>query len=103
LVTFFKFGPAQRTKLNQKPFIIMFWGLCFTSFELILLLSNQANIMSFVATFTLEGFRNCTSFKEFFWFNNFVWVIHSLKIFCLDIFVVFFCYELFTLLRFVVV
>ena len=40
LVTFFWYGKVEMTKLNDKPFIIMFFGLILSYIDVILLLSD---------------------------------------------------------------
>jgi hypothetical protein len=103
LYIFFKYGDVERTKLNKLPFVIMIFGLICSSIEAAALLLTQENITDYVLTFDVSVYYECLYYHKFFWFNNVIWINRVLKVYFLDIFVLVFAYEMFTLLRMVFV
>lgn len=80
----------------------MFIGLVLSSNELLILLIGGNKLALFTGSFSLDIFTSCGDYKEFFWFNDVLWINRVLKVFFLDIFVLVFAYELLTLLNFVI-
>lgn len=102
IVTGFKFGKLEQTKLNQVPFNVMLIGLTLSSVELLILLIGEDKLALFSGSFTPDIFINCSDYKEFFWFNDVLWINRVFKVFFLDVFVLVFAYELLALLKFVI-
>ena len=103
LYIFFKYGDVERTKLNKLPFVIMIFGLISSSIEVAALLLTQENITDYILLFNVNDYYECVYYHKFFWFNNVIWINRVLKVYFLDIFVLVFAYEMFTLLRMVFV
>lgn len=103
LLIHFQYGRIEQTKLNRRPFTVMTVGLALSAIEVILIMAFQEPLNNYVRNFDFANFAQCTFYKEFFWWDNLIWINRVLKIFYLDFFVLTVGYELFTLLRFVVV